>query len=342
MKTNSLENSFFILVLAISVFLFVLILRPFLTVIVLAASLAIVFQHLYNRLHKYMQNDFLASLSVVAIVILIVFIPFTFFGIQLFGEAAGQYSTIISNGGYDFGSIINNYFQTNFSELHTPQISLTVSDSARQVLTWVMSNFGSLSSGIGQLLFTAFLSLLGLFYLLKDGEKFKTTLYNLVPLQKEYMEEIVKETVAVMSSVIKGTLVVAVLQGFFAGIGFVIVGIPNPIFWGALVMLCSPIPIVGAWVVILPAIAYLFLTGQTLLCVELLIWSLIVVNIFYNIVAPRLMHRGNNIHPYLILLGMLGGITVFGPIGFLVGPLIVALLFSLIHIYQKMMLVQKS
>lgn len=336
MKTNSLENGFFILMLAIALSLFVLILRPFLTVVVLAISLTIVFQHLYDVLHKIMKRPFLASLSTVIIAVLIVFIPFTFFGIQLFSEATGQYSTLVSNGGYDLGSVVNNFFQTNFSDLHFPQINLTVSDSARQVLTWVISNFGSLTSSIGQFLFTAFLSLLGLFYLLKDGEKLKTLLFNLVPLQKEYLNDIVQETAAVMNSVIRGTLVVAVLQGFFAGISFAIVGIPNPIFWGALVMLCSPIPIIGAWLVILPTAAYLLFTGQTLLCVGLLIWSLVFVNIIYNIVAPRLMHRGNHIHPYIILLGMLGGIAVFGPIGFLVGPLIVALLFSLIHIYQKM------
>ncbi|MDP3956663.1 MAG: AI-2E family transporter, partial [bacterium] len=142
--------------------------------------------------------------------------------------------------------------------------------------------------------------------------------------------------------VIKGTLVIAVIQGIVAGTGFLLFNIPNPAFWGSLVVLSSLIPIVGTWLVVAPAVAYLLFTGQTALGISLAVWSVILVNLIYNVLSPQLMRRGNHIHPFVILLSVLGGIVIFGPIGFILGPFIIALLVSLLHIYPKLILKKKS
>lgn len=88
----------------------------------------------------------------------------------------------------------------------------------------------------------------------------------------------------------------------------------------------------------MPAVAYLFFTDQTVLSVSLAIWSVILVNLIYNVLSPQLMGHGNNLHPFVILLSVLGGIVLLGPIGFLMGPFVVALLFSLLNIYPKLIL----
>jgi predicted PurR-regulated permease PerM len=139
-----------------------------------------------------------------------------------------------------------------------------------------------------------------------------------------------------MVSVIRGALIVAILQGIMAGLGFLIFGVPNPAFWGMIVVVASLIPIVGTWLIIIPAIIYLFATGHVFGAFGFLIWSGVIVNVIYNIVSPQLMRRGTGIHPYIILLGVLGGIAFFGPIGFLLGPFIVALLFSLLNMYPSL------
>ncbi len=338
MNASRLENAFFVALLAIALVLSWLVLQPYLAALVLAGALAIVFRPVYRGLKKILRYETLASLGAVGVVIVIVFIPLVFFGIQIFNEARGLYASILANGGFDLGAVITNSLRTGFPNMHVADISLNVGDLARQGLSWVIQNVGSLFSGVAQALLLTFLSLFGLFYFLRDGDRLKQWTLGLIPLAPEYAEEILRETERMLGSVIKGTLVVVILQGVAAGLGFFIFGVPNPIFWGATTVLVSLIPIVGTWIAVLPAIAYLFLSGHGAAALGLAVWSLIFVNLIYNVVSPQLMHRGANLHPYLILLSVLGGIGMFGPVGFIIGPFVVAFLFSLLSIYPKFIL----
>ena len=336
MDAHRSQTWFFIALLVVTLFFVWSILAPYMSALVLAGTLAFLFRPFYERLVRVFRYQSAAALVTVAIVTLIVFVPIGFLGVRIFEDMTGLYTTLASHGGFDFGTALTKFLQTHFAELHIPDISLTFNDYARQGLTWLIQNLGTFFSGVAQLFFTAFLSLLGLFYFLKDGGSLKTWVRNTVPLAPEYVDDITREMEAVGSSVIRGTLMVAILQGIVMGLGFFIFNIPDPTFWGAIVVPASIIPIVGTWLVAIPAIAYLFFTGQAVSGICLLIWSLILVNLLYNVVSPQLMHRGVHIHPYLILLGVLGGISVFGPIGFLMGPLVIALLFSLLKIYPKL------
>jgi predicted PurR-regulated permease PerM len=156
-----------------------------------------------------------------------------------------------------------------------------------------------------------------------------------IPFEPTDTEQIIHETETVMSSVVVGTLAMAAIQGIVVGVGFLLFGIPNPAFWGALTMLATLIPIVGTWLVVVPAIGYLFFTGHQALALGFAIWSVVLVNLVFNVLSPQIMHRGSNIHPFIILLAVIGGISAFGPIGFLIGPFVVALLFALLRVYPK-------
>lgn len=300
------------------------------------------FQPLYKKLLQVFRYESLTAFITIIIATVIVFVPLGFFGLRVFGEASGLYVSLSSHGGFDLGGALTTFFRTHFPSLEVPVFTFNFSDYARQGLTWLLQNFGSFFSSVSQIFFTAFLSLLGLFYFLKDGERFKEWLLNIVPLTPEYSEEIIHEMEAMGSSVIRGTLMIAVVQGLVMGVGFFFFRIPNPIFWGVLTVPVSVVPIVGTWLVVIPAVAYLLFTGQTAVAIGLLVWSIILVNLVYNLLSPQLIrHRGVNLHPYLILLSVLGGIGVFGPIGFLMGPLVMALLFSLLKIYTKLIAAAK-
>lgn len=343
MNERRLEFSFFIGLLVMAIFLSLLILRPYLDVIVLAGALTVIFEPLYRLVFlKIFRYPSLAAFGVTLTITVVVFIPLGFFAVWVFGEVSALYASLASNGGFDFGTAINNFMQSHFSGLPVPTVAINFNDSIRGGLTWFLQNLGSLFSGVAQAFFLVFLSLLGLFYFLKDGAKWKGQVLNLLPLESKYGREIINELESVVSSVIKGTLVIAIIQGLVAGTGFLLFNIPNPAFWGSLVVLSSLIPIVGTWLVVAPAVAYLFFTGQTVLAISLLIWSVILVNFIYNVLSPQLMHRGNHLHPFVILLSVLGGIAVFGPIGFILGPFAMALLVSLVHIYPKLILNKKS
>jgi predicted PurR-regulated permease PerM len=333
MDAHRSETWFFVALLSIAIFLAWLILAPYVSALVLAGTLAFLFRPLYQKLLRVFRNKSITALSIVIIVTLIIFLPLGFLVVRIFGEATALYASLASRGGFDFGTALTNFLHTHFRTFDIPDITLNFNDYVRQGLTWLIQNLGSFFSGVTQIFFTAFLSLLGLFYCLKDGDRLKKWIFETIPLAPKYTEGIVREIESVGSSVIKGTLMVAVIQGVVMGVGFLLFKIPSPTFWGAVVAPASIIPIVGTWLVAAPAIAYLFLTGQTALGIGLLVWSLILINLVYNVLSPQLMHRGVDIHPYLILLSVLGGIGFFGPIGFLMGPLVMALLFSLLRMY---------
>jgi len=333
------ETWFFVALFAIALFLAWLVLAPYAGALVVAGTLAFLFQPLYQKLVRVLRYRSLAAASVVVIVTLIVFVPLGFFGARILGEATTLYVSLTSHGSFNFEASTGSFLGSHFKNLDTSGIVAAVNDYAQQGLTWLIQHLGSFFSGVAQLFFMAFLSILGLFYFLKDGDRLKKWVFGVVPLAPEYSEEIVREAEAVGSAVIKGTLVVAIAQGVVMGLGFFIFGIPDPTFWGALVVLASVIPIVGTWIVVVPAIAYLFFIGQNVFGIGLAVWSIILVNLIYNVLSPQLMHRGANIHPYLILLSVLGGLALFGPIGFLAGPLAIAFFFSLLKIYAKLSVV---
>jgi len=320
--------------LAVVLFLAWLILAPYMSALVLAGTLAFLFRPLYQKCLHVFRYESVAALSVVVIVTLIIFLPLGFLGVRLFTDATALYSLLASHGGFDPGTTIANFLNAHFKNLPVHEVAANFNGYAQQGLAWLIQHLGSFFSGVAQIFLTAFLSLLGLFYFLKDGERRKKWIFETIPLAPKYTERIVREMGVAGSSVIKGTLIVAIAQGIVLGVGFLLFNVPDPTFWGVLAVPASIIPVVGTWLVAVPAIAYLFLTGQTVVGICLLVWSLICINLIYNVFSPQLMHRSVDIHPYLILLSILGGIGLFGPIGFLVGPLAIAALFSLFKIYS--------
>lgn len=336
MDAKRSEIWFFVILLAIAFFLSWLILSPFMSVLVLAGTLAFLFHPLYRKLLRVFRYESITSFVVVVIIAILVFVPLGVFGIKIFGEATSLYATLASHGGFDFGVSLTNFLHTSFSNFQIPDITLNFNDYFQQGLTLLIQNFGSFFSGVGQILFMAFLSLLGLFYFIKDGERLKNWLLEIIPLPEKYTKEILLEMKAVGSSVVMGTLVVAIVQGILMGLGLFIFNVPNPTFWGALVVPASIIPMVGTWLVMIPAILYLFFTGQAALGIGLLIWSVVLIVLIYNVLLPQLMHQHVHVPPYLILLSVLGGLGLFGPIGLLTGPLVMAFLLSLLRIYPKL------
>ena len=116
--------------------------------------------------------------------------------------------------------------------------------------------------------------------------------------------------------------------------GFSIFGVPNPILWGSVAAVAALIPGVGTALVLIPSILYLFFIGETVSASGLLVWGIVAVGLVDNILGPKLVGRGIKLHPFLTLLSILGGISFFGPLGFLFGPLTLSLLFAFLEIYS--------
>jgi predicted PurR-regulated permease PerM len=197
-----------------------------------------------------------------------------------------------------------------------------------------VQNLGTIFAGVGQALLGFFLGLMAFYYLLKDGKKLTRAVVALSPLPDAYDEEILNKLAQAVNSVVKGSLVIAAIQGVLTGTGLMIFNVPNPALWGSVAAVAALIPGIGTSLVLLPAIVYLFLTGPIGSAIGLFVWGVIIVGLVDNVLGPKLIGQKVAVHPFLILLAVIGGLGFFGPIGFLFGPLVLSLLFALIEIYR--------
>jgi predicted PurR-regulated permease PerM len=176
---------------------------------------------------------------------------------------------------------------------------------------------------------------LGYFFFLRDGDELMRYIKRILPLQSSHKEALLLRFRDVTLAVFVDNLFVAFLQGSLVGLGFWIFGLQAPIFWGVIAMFFALIPFIGTSVVWLPAALYLALTGKWITAVLLTLYGMIVVGLSDNVTRPLLLKGKIQVHPFLILLSILGGIEVFGVfMGLFIGPMIVSFLISVIQLYQ--------
>jgi len=336
MKTSNvnIETIFLFLFLGVIAALSFFIFLPYLAPLVVAATLAIIFRPFYKRvLKKTKERKNIASLITIFVIIALVLTPLLFFGFQIFKEARGLYYSL------SYEKTSNWLNQTLGSlEKYTPSFlgSFSLTDAKLYTKEWlakIINNLAYLFSGMLQFLVSFFLTFLALFYLLRDGDRLKESILKLSPLSQRHTKEIVEKIKNAVNSVIRGALVIALIQGILAGIGFKIFGIPNPALWGTAAMFSALLPSIGTSIILIPAVLYLFFTAKLAAALGLALWGAVAVGLIDNFLSPILIERGIKVHPFLILLSILGGLNVFGLIGFLLGPIILSLFFALTDIY---------
>jgi predicted PurR-regulated permease PerM len=182
-------------------------------------------------------------------------------------------------------------------------------------------------------LFHFFILIYAMFFFLMDGKKLLDRILYYIPLSDEDERNMLDKFVSVSRATLKGTLIIGIIQGGLAGIGFAVAGIQGAVFWGTIMMLLSIIPGVGPAVVWVPGVVYLFVTGHTLSGILLALYCGLIVGTADNFLRPRLVGRDLKMHDLLILLGTLGGIMLFGVAGFIIGPILAALFKTVWEIY---------
>ncbi|MDP3772480.1 MAG: AI-2E family transporter [bacterium] len=328
---------YFLYVLLTGIFILTFfIFRPFLYTLVVAVVFATVFKPIHQKMLIVMRGrEALAALLATILVLIIVVVPLIFFSVQIFQEAVGLYSFLFSNGGRaDFSLGVSDAIRNIAQFSPVPiEISVDVNQYIKQGLRWLLQNLGPISSNVARMLLAVFIFLVALYYLFKDGYKLKRAVVALSPLPDVHNEIIFNKLMMAINSVVKGSIMVALIQGIIAAIGFVIFGIPNAALWGSITAVAALVPGIGTALVLFPAILYLFLNGETFSAGGLLLWGMMAVGLVDNFLGPKLVERDIHVHPFLILLSILGGIGFFGPLGFLLGPLVLSMLFVLLDIY---------
>ena len=339
MNNKNLHNYFLLAIFLGVVVLTFFVLRPFIYIAILALVCAIIFYPIHQKiLHFFGDRRVLSSLFTTIIIVITILIPITFLGINIFQEAQRFYSFLIGDSGRDVFTNISNSLIGGYQKYFPIEQTLfiDVTKYTQQGLLWLLGRFGNIFGSALTLLLNFLIFTIITYYILKDGSELKKSVKNLSLLaERDYEILVVKIKIAV-DSVIKGGLVVALIQGTLVAIGFAIFGVPNIVLWGSVAAIASLIPSIGTSIVLIPAIIYVFFTGNIFLAIGLLIWGIAIVGPVDGLLRPILIGRGIKIHPLIIFLSVIGGIIFFGPIGFLLGPLTVSLLFAFLDIYISM------
>jgi len=194
----------------------------------------------------------------------------------------------------------------------------------------VFGTITNLSIGIALTLFL-------LYYFLKDGDKFNRWLRMTVPLPTHIQGDLQRELHDVIWAVLLSHVLIAVIQGFVAGLGLIVLGVPNAVFWTIVMIVLAVLPIIGSFLVWGPAAIYLFSTGQPVAGGALLLYGAIVVSFSDDFLRPLIIerHTETRLNPGAIVLGILGGVYVFGFIGIFFGPVIIGSLRAVLDIYRR-------
>lgn len=338
MTNSRLQGIFFTVLIVGVLFLSFLVFKPYLGALCVAVIFRIVFDSFHEKIFRFTggSDNLAAVLSTLAIVFFII-VPLLAVGGFLFDDIQNLYLKIVS-GNIDFSFVERLTSPArDFIKGFIPDFSADLREYAREGLSFLLSHIGSVFSSVVSLIFNFFLMLLALFYLFRDGKRFRKSVIFLSPLSDNYDENILTRLSEGVSSVVKGSLLIAIIQGALAAFGFFIFGVPNPMLWGSIAAIAALVPNLGTALVVLPAIVFLFWTGSVGFALGLLVWGVVIIGLVDNILAPYLMKRGLKVHPFLVLLGVLGGFAFFGPLGFLVGPVLVALLMALLDMYPSIM-----
>lgn len=339
MDKRSLEPKFIFAALALSAVVVFLMVQPYLLLLILAIVLAIVFEPLHMRLLAILRSPSLSAFITTLVVLALVLLPLMIFGYQLVQEAAGLYGYLANRA--DGNSLTQFVEQAQlFTERIAPGLfgdPATIVGFVQDSLGVLLSNVGFIFAGFARIIVSFLLMLLVFFYLVRDGRTLKRRLIGLSPLSDEHETEILKTLERSVKSVVIGALVIALLQGLVAGIGFTLFGVPNPALWAGVLIIVSFIPYVGTSLVQIPIVAYMYFTGDIGPVIGLTVWAVLVVGLIDNVLRPQLVAKGTGLHPLVMLFAILGGITLFGPIGLIVGPIVMSLMLAFLHIWLRIL-----
>lgn len=339
--SHSKQQYFLVALIIGALALVFFILRPFLAPLILGMVFAVVLQPLYRRLvTRFGGRESLASLATVFITIILILIPMFFIGFQILKEAQEVY-TSYSGGGLQglvdratgtLAPMADRVVPGSGESIRT--LSTQIDAYAETALSWLIQHLGATFSSVAAVILALFIFFMTLYFLLRDGRALKARLIALSPLADGDDEMISEKLENSVNTVVKGMLTIATIQGVLAGVGFAIFGVPNPVLWGLVAGFAAMIPAFGTATVLAPAVAFLALTGSLLPAIGLAIWGALAVGMIDNLLSPQLMGRGMKLHPLLVLLSVLGGVALFGPVGIFLGPLAISFLLALLDLYS--------
>lgn len=343
LRTTDFRAAFLlILVLALSA-LFVAVAWPFLKPLLVAALFAGLCHPFYRWVTRLLGEwRSLAAFVTLLVLFILVVGPLSAFGGLVIKQAITLSDHVLpwlqAHFGAASGFNAHDWLVQRFPLLadYVPtqeQLLENTGTAAKSAATFLVTLASRMTAGTATFLLNLFVTIYAMFFFLKDGKKIMQTILDYIPLGEEHKTRMLQQFTSITRATMKGTLLIGIIQGVLAGLAFWVAGLEGSAFWATLMAILSILPAVGAPLVWVPAGAYLLLSGRVVAGILLLSWCAAVLATVEYIIRPALVGTDIKMPDLLVLIGTLGGLYLFGPIGFIVGPIVCGLFLTGWQIY---------
>lgn len=335
MLDTKLENRTFLLLLALVSIAFVWLLLPFYGAVFWGTILAIIFAPLQRYLLLRLgRRRNLAALLTLGACVLMVIIPVSFIAVSLVREGASLYQSLRS-GQLNLAGLVQQAYAAlppwahqwlaRFDLADLSGLQEKLSSAAMEASQFVATKAFSIGQNTFDFVISFGIMLYLLFFLLRDGRDLGQRIKQAVPLDHEHKQHLFGKFTTVVRATVKGNVAVAATQGALGGFIFWCLGIQGALLWGTLMAFLSLLPAIGAGLVWVPVALWFLLTGAIWQGVVLTLFCVVVIGLVDNILRPILVGKDTKMPDYAVLISTLGGMSLFGLNGFVIGPLIAAL-----------------
>ena len=334
------RNAVAISIVAVAL-LFVYVVRIFFVPVILAATFTVLFYPLYRwTLKLFRGNRVLSSIFCCAALVLGVLAPTYGGGVVVAGQAAD----LAREAGPQAGQVVRDF---SADVMRVPRAAglakrlklahidwrTPLNNSLASLASALTQVIARTSAGMFKLIFVLISMLFVMFYLFVDGERIVASMRRISPLPHRYEDVIFNRFVLVSRATVRGTIIVGLVQGTLGGLTLLVFGVKSWLVWGVVMVIMSILPLLGAWMVLVPAGIIQIVLGHGLRGIGILLVGVVAVSIIDNLVRPRVVGQNAKLHDMLVFFSTIGGIGAFGPMGFIVGPVIAALFMAMIEIY---------
>jgi len=317
-------------------------LRPFIDVLLWAVVLVIVFYPVHKRIERRLGSPSWAAVLSTLLVIVTILVPLTLLTLAVVRELSGfaqslqgGIQSLLDPNSPTTGRLLQWVGQYVDVEQFRSQNQDFFAERLKAVGETVASRTLGFVGGALGVVVDVFFVIFTMYYLFRDGEGVRAALRGALPLKRAKSHEIFVRTSEVIGASVYGVLVIAAIQGVLGGLAFWALGLPSPLLWGVVMIFLSMIPMAGAFVVWVPAALYLGVTGHVGKAIMLAVWGALVIGSVDNFLRPKLVGEKTRLHELLIFFSVLGGLHVFGVIGLVLGPVLVALTIALLDILRR-------
>lgn len=312
------------LILGLAVFVAVA-LAPFFSGLLGALVLNVAFGGAYRRLARTIKPGLAATLILVA-ALAVIALPAAWLVGLVIDQAPEALRRVQSS---DVLSRVNTMRVGNL------QVGAEIAKASGTLVSWLSAQLISFAGGATSAALNLLIAFFGFYYMLRSRDKFWEVLRSYIPFSMKTAEALRARFIGVTQATLLGTALVAIAQGSLIGLGFMVVDLPNPLFWGAVTGIASILPVLGSGLVWLPAVVVLLTQNRYGAAIALAVIGGGIASNIDNIVRPLVYRRVSNIHPMITLVGAFAGVRYFGLLGLLLGPLALVYLAELLRFYRE-------